>query len=190
MIQEKERLIQLMAEKSLRLGSLKLSSGKPSKKYVDAKMVCQDPEVAPFIADAFKDFMGDTEVDAVGGPEIGAVPINGALSAKGYYRTFFIRKEPKKHGLEKWIEGPLKPEDRRVVIIDDVATTGISIRKAINSLKRQYPKIEIVRVIVLVDREEGASELLKEDGYKLESILTLKDLISQRKKKNRCQQAA
>ncbi len=192
MVTDRERLIQLMAERALRSfqeGSIPLSSGKSSKYYVDAKMVCQDPEVAPLIVDAFKELIGDIEVDAVGGPTIGAVPIIGALSGKGYFRTFFIRKQAKKHGLSKWIEGPLTRADKKVVIIDDVATTGQSIKTAITSLKKDFPNIEISKIIVLVDREDGASELLRDYGCNFVSILTLRELIAQTGEKW-CAQAA
>ena len=181
---KRERLLQMLAEQSLRLQPITLSSGKESSYYVDGKMVATTPEGAPLIADAIKDLIGDIQVDAVGGPTIGADPMLGALSGKGYYRTFIIRKEPKSHGLSKWIEGQLNKDDHRAVIIDDVATTGGSILKAINTVKKEFPQLEIVKVIALVDREEGAGELLSKHGYNLESVFRSIELIEKRPKED------
>ena len=114
---------------------------------------------------------------------MGADPIVGAFAAISYNTsnrdksTFIIRKEPKKHGKQKWIEGPLKPNSK-VVIIDDVTTTGESILNSIKVIK-ENTNCQIVKIISLVDRLEGASEKLKEEGYVLESIFTRRDLLNQ-----------
>jgi len=180
---ERERLMKMLVDQSLHLQPITLSSGKPSSFYFDGKMVASTPEGAPLIAEAIKEIIGNTQVDAVGGPTIGADFMLGALSGKGYYRTFIIRKEPKKHGLSKDIEGQLNEYDRKIAIIDDVATSGGSILKAINTVKKEFPKIEVVKVIVLVDREEGATETLRENGYILESIFKATPLLSRKKTK-------
>jgi orotate phosphoribosyltransferase len=174
---ERKRLMQLLVSHSLHLKPVTLSSGKTSNYYFDGKMVATHPEGMPLIAEAIRDLIGDTQIDAVGGPIIGAVPILGALSGRGYFRTFFIRKEPKSHGLSKWIEGQLSAQDKRVIIIDDVATTGGSILRAINNVKEQFPQIEVIKVIVLVDREEGAKENLEKQGYVLESVFLGSNLL-------------
>ncbi len=191
---KREVLKRLLVEDAVELKEVILSSGKRSNYYIDGKMVSTTPEGAPVIADIIKEMIGDVVIDAVGGPTIGADPILGALAGKGYYRTFIIRKEPKEHGLGKWIEGQLTEEDKRVVIVDDVATTGGSIIKAIKTLKSEFPQIDVVKVIVLVDREEGASERLREEGYKVESIFKAKELVEAKKEKlareSKCQAVA
>ncbi|RLB10957.1 MAG: orotate phosphoribosyltransferase [Deltaproteobacteria bacterium] len=191
---KREVLKRLLVEDAVELKEVILSSGKRSNYYIDGRMVSTTPEGAPVIADIIKEMIGDVVIDAVGGPTIGADPILGALAGKGYYRTFIIRKEPKEHGLGKWIEGQLTEEDKRVVIIDDVATTGGSIIKAIKTLKSEFPQIDVVKVIVLVDREEGASERLREEGYKVESIFKAKELVEAKKEKlareSKCQAVA
>jgi len=191
---KREILKQLLVKHSVELTEVILSSGKKSNYYIDGKMVSTTPEGAPIIADLVKEMIGTTDIDAVGGPTIGADPILGALAGKGYYRTFIIRKEPKKHGSRKWIEGQLKEEDRRVVIVDDVATTGGSILRAIDTLKKVFPQLEVAKVIVLVDREEGAKEKLEARGYKLESIFKAKELVEAKKQQegvgNKCRAAA
>ncbi|MDY7037691.1 MAG: phosphoribosyltransferase family protein, partial [Thermodesulfobacteriota bacterium] len=165
-----------------------LSSGKSSEYYFDGKMVASDPDGAPLIIEAIKDIIGDTQVDTVGGPTIGADFMLGALSGKGYFRTFIIRKTPKEHGLSKCVEGQLNEKDRKVAIIDDVATSGGSILKAIEAVKEEFPQVEIVKVVVLVDREEGAKEKLKEKGYVLESVFQAKELLLEKKIRGNAEQ--
>lgn len=98
-------------------------------------------------------------------------------------------KEPKPHGLSKWIEGQLRKDDKRIVIIDDAATTGGSILGAIKVVKNELPQLEIVKVVVLVDREEGAKENLQKEGYKLESVFTGRELLAEKKRKGSTQPA-
>ncbi|MDY6856358.1 MAG: phosphoribosyltransferase family protein [Thermodesulfobacteriota bacterium] len=167
----------MILDLSLQMRPVTLSSGKSSEYYIDGKMVASDPGGAPLIANAIKDIIGTTQIDSVGGPTIGADFMLGALSGKGYFRTFIIRKTPKEHGLNKWIEGQLNENDRKIAIIDDVATTGGSILKAIEAVKGEFPRVKIIKVVVLVDREEGAKEKLKEKGYVLESVFKATELF-------------
>jgi len=171
--------IKLMKRHALTFRNLTLSSGTESSYYIDCRMISTLKEGAPLLADLIKEKIGNLQVDAIGGPEIGAIPILGALSGKGYFNTFIIRKGPKKYGLNKLIEGQLNEQDSSVIIIDDVATTGKSILRAINTVKKVHPNIKILKVIVIVDREEGAKEYLKEFGYSLEHLFTGKELIGE-----------
>lgn len=182
MFREREKLLGLLVQHSLHFKETFLSSGKISNYYIDGKMVAFLPEGAPLISKTIKEIIGDAKIDAVGGLTLGADPMLGALSGKGYFRTFIVRKQPKEYGLNKWIEGQLSNEDERVVIIDDVATTGGSILTAIKTVKKEFPNIEIVKVIVLVDREEGAREKLFQHGYVLESVFKSKELIDKKVK--------
>ena len=179
----KRRLKQLLIDYALIFDDVKLSSGSQSTYYIDARMVTTSSEGASIIAEIMRDVI--EEVDAVGGPTIGADPILGALAGKGYYRTFIIRKEPKEYGLCKWIEGQLTEKDERVAIIDDVATTGRSLVKAIQTVKDHFPHINIAKVVVLVDREEGAKEALSEHNYQLVSIFKASELIKKLKEKQK-----
>lgn len=175
-------MLGLLVQHSLHFKETFLSSGKISNYYIDGNMVAFLPEGAPLISKAIKEIIGDAKIDAVGGLTLGADPMLGALSGKGYFRTFIVRKQPKEYGLNKWIEGQLSNEDERVVIIDDVATTGGSILTAIKTVKKEFPNIEIVKVIVLVDREEGARKKLFQHGYVLESVFKSKELIDKKVK--------
>lgn len=176
--QVRANLLNLIKKEALSNQSVKLSSGRQSSYYIDCRLVTLDPAGSLAIAEIIFDMLRGEEIDAFGGPTLGADPICGSLAAvsqqKGNpIRSFIIRKEPKAHGKSKWIEGPLKTGSR-VAIFDDVATSGGSLLKAIKAVEEMDCKV--VRVIVLVDRGEGAGEKLAEEGYKLEAIFTKEDL--------------
>jgi orotate phosphoribosyltransferase len=120
-------------------------------------------------------------IKGLGGLTLGADPIAQATSVVAGLKgvtliSFVIRKEAKSHGLMKWIEGDISRGDR-VVIIDDVITTGGSTLKAID--KAEECGLKIVRVIVLVDREEGGKENIEQKGYKVESVFTKSELLEE-----------
>lgn len=172
-----ERLRGLLRREAVSTGKVPLSSGKVSNYYVDCKMVTLSAEGAYLVARLILDELGP-EVDAVGGPMIGADPVAGAIAAVSYSEgrpvtAFIVRKEPKKHGKMKWVEGPL-PEGARVVIVDDVITTGASVLKAIEGIEAAGCKV--VKVIALVDRVEGGRQFLASKGYVVETFFTPSDL--------------
>ncbi len=180
----KNELLECIKKDAVSQGEeITLSSGKKSNLYVDSKMVTLSPKGAYLTTMVLTDVLKDVDFDAIGGMTIGADPIVGAFAALSYNTqnrdksTFIIRKEPKKHGKQKYIEGPLKPKSK-VVIIDDVTTTGESILKSIDVIKK-HTDCEIVKIVSLVDRLEGAREELKKHGYVLESIFTKHDLLNQ-----------
>jgi len=169
---ERAALKSLLTNCIFRFDGIKLSSGKTSRYYVDVRAVTTLPEGAKLAAKIMGKMIGP--VDAVGGPILGAVPILGALAALENYRTFIVRKEPKKHGLGKWIEGCL---GKKVAIIDDVATTGRSLIRAIQIINDLSPWTEITKVVVLVDRQEGAQKKLAKHGYQLMSVFQMDELL-------------
>jgi len=176
----KSRLLNCIKERAVSIGEVTLSSGKTSDLYVDAKMVTLDPEGAFLTAMVLIDILRNEDVDAIGGMTMGADPIVGALAAISYVenvpiKTFIIRKEPKKHGKQKWIEGPLLNASK-IAVIDDVTTTGKSLLTSIEIIKEAID-CEIVKVISLVDRSEGAKEILKNEGCELISVFNRKDLL-------------
>lgn len=166
----RDSLKRLLSDLALKKGSFKLSSGAHSEWYVDARMVTTHPIGARLVAEEMGRLIGD--VDAVGGPELGAVPILGALAALKGYPTFIVRKQLKEHGLGKLIEGHL---GQRVAVVDDVVTTGRSLARAVQTVKDLFPHVNVAKVVALVDREEGARDIV---GVPMTSIFTLKDLTT------------
>ncbi len=172
------RLVQILQEKSLKRGNFTLASGRTSNYYIDGKMTCMDPEGATAIADAVLAEIKDLPVDAVGGMDMGATPIVGAVATRSFQigrplPVFVVRKDVKEHGTKKPIEGPLVAPCK-VVIIDDVVTTGGSILKAIDAV--QKVGCEVLLAITVLDRNAGAAESLRERGIPYCALTTLADL--------------
>jgi orotate phosphoribosyltransferase len=172
------RLLELIKKEALFKGDYTLSSGKKSSYYIDLRLITMSAEGAYLIANILFDELKDENIDSIGGLTLGADPIASAYAAISFLRgkpasAFIIRKEEKKHGKAKLIEGPLK-KGARVVIVDDVATSGGSLVKAIDAAEAEGCKV--VKVMSLVDRNEGASSELAKRGYSLQSLYNLKDL--------------
>src|SRR3954471_18557289 len=137
----RDRLKKLLREKSVVRGNFTLASGKSSDYYIDCKLTTLDPEGAVLVGLTILDTLEqqDINTEAIGGPPIGAHPIVTAVAAVSHLRgtpvrAFLIRKDAKTHGLEKQIEGPVN-RGTRVVIVDDVCTSGGSTEQALEAAK-------------------------------------------------------
>lgn len=171
-------LVALMRAKALRFGEFTLASGKRASYYLDGKQITLDPEGARLVAEGLLDLLqqGDWP-DAVGGMSIGADPITAAVVTMSGLcgrplRGFMVRKEPKGHGTGQYIEGPVHP-GQRVAIVEDVVTTGGSSLQAIQRCEAYG--LKVIRVLAVVDRLEGGAEAFAQRGYRLESLLTIRD---------------
>lgn len=168
------KLVTLLAERSARRGQFVLSSGRISNLYIDTRLTTMSPEGLSIIgALALPTMIREFgEVDSVGGLTLGADPIAYAIayasaSSGWLVRAFTVRKEAKTHGTGRLIEGPYHPGDR-VVVIEDVITTGSSALKAVDALK--VHGAQILGVLALVDREEGGCEALEGVGLHVYSL--------------------
>ena len=184
----KERLFKLLAERSLSFGKFVLTSGKISDHYFDCKKVTRNSEGKFLVGNVFfhEILKFDPTIDGIGGLTMGADPICDAVSLISYIKnhpieSIIVRKEPKSHGTKRDIEGNIE-DVSKIIVVDDVITTGGSTLKAINVLKN-YDQIKIAGVMALVDREEGGSEKIIEEGYKFLSIFREKELIEYSKSK-------
>jgi orotate phosphoribosyltransferase len=179
----KQRLLEIIRDKSYAEGNITLTSGKKSSFYVDARQTTLDSEGGYLAGKLFYEMIkrSNTPVEAVGGPTLGADPIVTAISIVSYLEgtpipAFIVRKEPKKHGKALWIEGDKNLEPgSNVAIVEDVVTTGGSVLKVLEIVKDRG--LKVVQVLTLVDREEGGRENLAKEGYTLESIFTKRDII-------------
>jgi orotate phosphoribosyltransferase len=170
-------LFNLLKERSFRKGSFKLASGKLSDYYIDARTTAVCSEGAYLIGEAIFQHIKDLNIDAIGGLETGAIPLTTAavIACHRHGRSmegFWVRDKAKGHGTKKIIEGRLK-EGARVVIVDDVITTGGSAQKALAEVKQVG--CEVVLVLALVDREEGAEASFRQDGVAYRPIFTIRD---------------
>lgn len=176
------RLIAIIKERSFEKGGeRKLASGRTSNYYFNMKPTMMHAEGAHLIGLLVLDALKGEAVDLVGGLEMGAVPIAAAVAATSQasgrpVSAFFVRKQAKDHGTQSLIEGLAKGETlkgKRVVVVEDVTTTGGSALKAVDALKAEGAMI--VRVLTLVDRKEGASETFAKAGLAFSSILSTDD---------------
>jgi len=175
---KKENLKKLILDKAVKKGEFVLASGQKSNYYINGKLLSLSSDGLALMAEYFLDLIKDENIDAVGGMTIGADPIVGAIltlaDQKGIKLDgFLVRKEPKGHGTRSQVEGPVK-DGAKVIIIEDVTTTGGSSLKAIEALKPLG--CEIVKVITLVDRQQGAVDNFKKWGYRFSSIFTKEEL--------------
>lgn len=187
----KTRLLALLKKKALKKGRFVLSSGKISSYYLDGRLITLSPEGAYLAASIILKMIEGKKIDAIGGPTLGADPIVGAVGCLSYInktpiQTFIVRKSTKSHGMQRQIEGPALKKGDRVIMVDDVATTGKTLIEAKQTLDALGVRTD--RVIVIVDRGEGAKENLAKAGLRLEAIFSRSEIIRRagsRKKRER-----
>ncbi len=177
---DRQRLIDLLKRDALRLGSFTLASGRTSHYYVDGRRVTLSAEGAAVVGAGVLDLLSDLpDVVAVGGLTLGADPIVGATLAiagagdRSALRGFLVRKEAKAHGTGNLVEGPLEPGSV-VAILDDVATTGGSSLRAVAAVEAMGCRV--ARVIVVLDRLEGAAEAFAARQIDFRAMVTIRDL--------------
>ncbi|HDP97450.1 MAG TPA: orotate phosphoribosyltransferase [Euryarchaeota archaeon] len=152
-------------------GDFVLASGRKSNYYVNVKKAYTDPDILREIAKEISKHIGD---EKIAGMALGAVPIVVAVSLETGNSFVIIRKDKKEHGTQEKLEGDVRKGDRYVVV-EDVATTGASALRVAELLREK--QAEVVRVITVVDREEGARELLEQKGLEMRSLFTAKELV-------------
>lgn len=176
---ERNRLREILTKNAYFKEKIILSSGKESDYYIDARRVTLSPEGAYLSALLILDLIRQDAFDAIGGPTLGADPLVGAIGVvsfqnKNPMNTFIVRKVPKAHGKQQQVEGPLLKAGGRVVLIDDVATTGKAFLESIEILEKM--KVSVPKAICLVDREEGAKEALAQKKCALVSIFKVSEI--------------
>ena len=176
----KQKLFNLLKNDALFKGTVILSSGKTSNFYIDVRRVSLTSQGLYLISNLIWRFIKDDGITAVGGPTLGADPLVGGVCMVAHkhrkeLKGFLIRKTPKEHGRQQLIEGRELSNDDKVVIMDDVATSGSSLIKSIEILRAE--KIAVAKAIVVVDREEGARDNLAKLGCPFVSLFTKKDFL-------------
>ncbi|WP_137388837.1 orotate phosphoribosyltransferase [Rhodoligotrophos defluvii] len=175
----RSRLMAIIRERSFKDNvEVTLASGRKSNFYFNMKPTMLHPEGAGLLAELVLDALGPSRPDYVGGLEMGAVPIVSWTAAASFLRAtpvkaFFVRKKAKEHGAKLLVEG-LAPgeslEGKRVVVVEDVTTTGESALKAVEAVREAGG--HVVQVLTLVDRQEGAQETMDRAGLPFASIFT------------------
>jgi orotate phosphoribosyltransferase len=172
------QLLALLKDRSFRRGTFRLASGGTSDYYIDGKMTEVFSEGAHLIGEVLYERTKDLKIDAIGGLEVGAVPLTTAAVISYHLHGrpmegFWVRDKVKDHGTQKLVEGNLK-DGARVVIVDDVITRGTSSVKAVQGVRAKG--CEVVLVLALVDRLQGAREAFTAEGVgPFEAIYTIRD---------------
>jgi orotate phosphoribosyltransferase len=186
----KKRLIELILEKAFRYSPepvFKLVSGRMSNYYFNCKTVTLHPEGMHLIGNIIFDMTHGLNAKGIGGLTLGADPIASAVAYTSFLRgnsleAFVVRKTAKSHGTMQWIEGNIGQGDR-VIIVDDVITTGKSTIEAVT--RAREAGLEIARVIALVDRQEGGRENIEALGLTVDSVVTREEVMELYRTKNR-----
>jgi orotate phosphoribosyltransferase len=177
-----DRLVDMLAERSVRRGSFTLASGRHSNLYIDARLTTMSPDGLATIGTLGLDALQQAgwAADAVGGLTLGADPVSCALAyasalAGTPVRAFTVRKEAKTHGTGKLIEGPFREGDR-VVVVEDVITTGRSALLAAAAVRAAGGVI--LGVLSVVDREEGGREALNAAGFSVIALVRATEIVA------------
>lgn len=181
---KRERLLALLRSHAFQEREVVLSSGRTSNFYIDCKQVSLDPEGAALIGELFHatiDAIAPSAI-AVGGLTLGADPLATATSVVSFQQgrpraAFIVRKEPKGHGTNQWLEATKLPAGSDVVIVEDVVTTGASTLKAIE--RTRQAGFRVVHALGLVDRLEGGREAVEQDTP-LTTLFTRRDFLPDR----------
>ncbi|NEQ76719.1 MAG: orotate phosphoribosyltransferase [Okeania sp. SIO2C9] len=174
----KQELLDLLCNLAYREGDFVLSSGQRSSYYINCKYVTLHPQGALATGQLLFSMLPE-DTQGVAGLTLGADPIVTAVSVVSAYENrpipaLIIRKEAKGHGTMAYIEGPSLEANARVVVLEDVVTTGSSAMLAVNRLREANYQVD--RVFALVDREQGGRELYQKEGLQFESIFTISEL--------------
>lgn len=179
----RDELFELIRTRSFGRGKIVLASGRESDFYFDLRPTTVHPAGATCVGELICDALADTNAEYVGGLEAGAIPIATAVAIASHRRggdlkAFFVRKKLKDHGAKKMIEGLPKGESlkgKNVVVVEDVTTTGGSSMQAVASLREEGANI--VCVLTIVDRLEGAKEGFAAEGLELRALYTADEFL-------------
>jgi orotate phosphoribosyltransferase len=177
----RERLVAELREHALVIGEVTLTSGRKAQYYVDAKRAILRPEGFGALGELVAAEAERVGATAVGGMTMGADPVACAALAGGApVKAFFVRKERKEHGLQRWIEGPELEPGERCLVVEDVVTTGGSTVKAIERIREDG--LEIAGVVSVLDRLAGGGEAISAaiDGAPYTPLATIDDVYPER----------
>jgi orotate phosphoribosyltransferase len=177
----REQLIAELRRHALVIGEVTLTSGRKAQYYVDAKRAILRPEGFRALGELVAAEAERVRATAVGGMTMGADPVAcAALAAGAPVKAFFVRKERKQHGLQRWIEGPELAAGERCLIVEDVVTTGGSTLKAIERVREEG--LEVAGVVSVLDRLAGGAEVIRAaaNGAPYAPLTTIEDVYPER----------
>jgi orotate phosphoribosyltransferase len=176
---QRDQLRQMLLNRSMRFGEFVLSSGATSNYYIDVRKTSLHPQGLRLISQLFYELIQHEDVTAIGGLTLGADPLVAGLmlysAEKGRpLEGFLVRRTSKDHGLRGQVEGNLAGH-KRVIILDDVITSGESALIAAEAAESY--KADVVRILAVVDREQGATQIFQQRGYPFTSLFSIGELL-------------
>lgn len=171
-----DQLIARIRETALLTGDFTLRSGRKSKYYLDKYLFETQPDVLAALGEKFAQVIraDDKGIDRLAGPELGGIPLVTAAAMATGLPMVLIRNAKKDYGTAKQFEGVLNPGDR-VLITEDIATSGGQSIEAARLLRDEM-KVDVAKIVVVIDRQEGARENIEAAGFAFESLFTKADL--------------
>jgi len=178
-VSARERLIESLREHALVIGEVTLTSGRKAQYYVDAKRAILLPDTFMALGELVSEQARECGATAVGGVPVSAIPVAcAALTTGEPYKGFIVRKERKEHGLQRWVEGPVEP-GARCLVVEDTVTTGGSTARAIERVAEQG--LEVVGVVAVVDRLAGGAERIEAAaGASYRALVTIDEIYPDR----------
>ena len=178
--EQRQLLLQLLAERAYRHGSFTLASGRTSNHYVNCKPVSLSGQGLALLSAQMLELV-EAEAAAVAGLTLGADPlVSGVAQAAAWagrgLDALIVRKDAKGHGTGAWLEGPLPAPGSRITVLEDVVTTGGSSLKAVHQLREAGYVVE--RVVTIVDRQEGGQAAMEAAGLNLHSLYLLEEVAA------------
>jgi orotate phosphoribosyltransferase len=177
----RQTLVEELREHALVIGEVRLTSGATAQYYVDAKRAILLPTAFQALGELVRAEAERAGATAVGGMTMGADPVAcAALAAGAQVKAFFVRKERKQHGLQRWVEGPLLEPGERCLIVEDVVTTGGSTIQAIERVTDEG--FEVAAVTSVLDRLAGGGEAIEAaaNGAPYRPLTTIDDVYPDR----------
>ncbi|TMQ73481.1 MAG: orotate phosphoribosyltransferase [Candidatus Eisenbacteria bacterium] len=176
---QRDQLRQMLLNRSMRFGEFVLSSGATSHYYIDVRKTSLHPHGLRLISQLFYELIEHEDVTAIGGLTLGADPLVAGLMLYGAEKGrplegFLVRRTSKDHGLRGQVEGNLAGH-KQVIILDDVITSGESALIAAEAAESY--KADVVRILAVVDREQGATQIFQQRGYPFSSLFSIGELL-------------
>jgi len=175
----RDQLRQMLLDRSMRFGEFVLSSGATSNYYIDVRKTSLHPQGLKLISKLFYEMIKTEDATAIGGLTLGADPLVAGLMLQAAdlgrpLEGFLVRRGAKDHGLRGQVEGNLAGH-KKAIILDDVITSGESALIAAEAAESY--KVEVVRILAVVDREQGASQIFQQRGYAFTSLFSIGELL-------------